>query len=1085
MPDDWVERGLVAEAVKQRQMEQLNFSQGKFDFDGVDPDLGMHLLSLHWNRQHHSFLITYRPAFMRDMACGGPYFSKLLLNAIYFGAAKFSPRLEVRKDPNDVRTAGWKYRERVRELLGGALDRSDITTIQALLVMTNSLFALGDERSAAWLYSGLAFRMLIDMGMHVDLTNTRRFSDEDLEIRRRVFWAAFVVDKIQSLYQGRPVSLKETDSFVPIKFLDTYEELEHWQPFAYSNCASNYPGLPAYSTSTFASLCKLSLIMSDILSCIYTERSFNQNSTELASKLEDFQLLLDQWEASLPNHLQFDLAISQTVTFPPPHVFSLHAMHNSLVILLHRPFVADGHLYNTSRSIAVDSFKKCASAASNISSLLRAYHRAFSVTRAPYLISYATYVAATILTRIAAKRRNDSVAHTDLATCLAVFVENQGTNSAVGKAAIIIRSLMKKLGVVIETDGLDALALTPSPNIPDCSTQAVPHDLTGDSHNQMSYGNGTYADKIVDPVARPQRVANVDKTSHSPGSEWVDIDGIIQSFLCDTTDRGTRQLNAHADGIPSQSPGIPWTAAHQVNSSSLTAADRGVAVGNHDPDHAVSQSQLQGYPREQGWARPSVDLASFEDLLFGGISIPQMTAVDPTIPPHWRPKLSYCMPTPWDGEQVEPRTLNPLTMTIEQVPQTRPLMRHVLPCVLMRAGTSKGIFVHQEDLPARTADWAPHLISALGSRGNDPRQIDGIGGGTSTTSKVAVVRRSQRPDADVDWTFVQVAVGKESIDLTGTCGNMTSGVAPFAVQEGLVKPHPEQTTMDVRIYNTNTDRIVIGTVLLDPSGDYEEDGSFIIPGVNTPGSEVKCKFVKPVGSMTGKLFPSEGLQQQTLCVEPGTLMPCLDAFDVRVTLIDSANPFVLIDTTSIATALLSTISSDTARNALVESIRRAAAVAMGLATDVETAGKVRGTPKAALVYPPNSFTENATSASQPDIRVQAYSMGLPHPSLQLTGAVTVAVALSYPGTIVAELSARGIAMGPPLLPTPEQSPPPDDFAKQEHEAQREVLIEHPKGTIKVEVETTKAGGVASCSVSRTARRLFEGKVRYYVHESDE
>ncbi|KAL4799708.1 PrpF protein-domain-containing protein [Aspergillus venezuelensis] len=1028
-PDDWVERGLIAEAVKQRQMEQLNFSQGKLDFDGVDPDLGIHLLSLHWNRQHHSFLITYRPAFMRDMACGGPY-----------------PRLEVRKDPHDVRTAGWKYRERVRELLGGALDRSDITTIQALLVMTNSLFALGDERSAAWLYSGLAFRMLIDMGMHVDLTNTRRFSDEDLELRRRVFWAAFVVDKIQSLYQGRPVSLKETDALVPIKFLDTYEELEHWQPFAYSNCASNYPGIPAYSTSTFASLCKLSLIMSDILSCIYTKRSFNQNPNELANKLEDFQLRLDQWEVLLPDQLQFHSAISQSVTFPPPHVFSLQAMHNSLVILLHRPFVADGHLYNTSRSIAVDSFKKCASAASNIGSLLRAYHRAFSVTRAPYLIPYATYVAATILTRIAAKRRNDSVAHSDLATCLAVFAENQGTNSAVGKAAIIIRSLMNKFGVVVEGAGLDALALTPY-NVPDCNTQAVPHDLTSDHHNQMGYENGTYPDKTGDTAARPQRVATADKSSHSSGSEWVDIDGIIQSFLSDTTDRGTRQLNSYADGGPSQSPGIPWT-----------AADRGVAGGNHDPAHAVSQPELQAYPREQGWTRPCVDLLS----------------------------RSIC--SNFDSGRVEPSkplTLNPLAMAIGQVPQTRPLKRHVLPCVLMRAETSKGIFLHQGDLPARTADWAPHLISALGSRGNDSRQIDGIGGGTSTTSKVAVIRRSQRPDADVDWTFVQVAVGKESIDLTGTCGNMTSGVAPFAVQEGLVEPQPGQKTMDVRIYNTNTDRIVIETVLLDGSGDYEEDGTFIIPGVNSPGSEVKCKFVKPVGSMTGNLFPSKGLQQQTLRVEPGTLMPGLDPFDVRVTLIDSANPFVLIDSTSIATALLGTISTDTGRHALVESIRRAGAVAMGLATNIQTAGNVRGTPKAALVYPPKSFTEDTTSASQADIRVQAYSMGLPHPSLQLTGAVTVAVALSCPWTIVAELSARDIAMAPPLLPTPEQSPPPDDLAKKEHESWREVLIGHPKGTIKVDVEVDKFGDVASCSVSRTARRLFEGKVKYYVHDSNE
>lgn len=131
---------------------------------------------------------------MRDMSCNGPYFSKLLLNAIYFGASKFSPRREVRKDPDDVRTAGWKFRQRVRELLVGSLDRSDITTIQALLVMTNSLFALGDERSAAWLYAGIAFRMIVDLGMHVepsDLANTLSNDDEDLEIRRRVFWGAF------------------------------------------------------------------------------------------------------------------------------------------------------------------------------------------------------------------------------------------------------------------------------------------------------------------------------------------------------------------------------------------------------------------------------------------------------------------------------------------------------------------------------------------------------------------------------------------------------------------------------------------------------------------------------------------------------------------------------------------------------------------------------------------------------------------------------------------------------------------------------------------------------------------------------
>lgn len=194
MPPDWVKKALVAEAAQQRQLERINFQQGQLDFDGVEPELGMHLLDLHWNRQHHSFLLTYRPAFMRDMACGGPYFSKILLNAIYFGASKFSPRLEVRKDRDQVRTAGWKYRQRVKELLGGALDSSEITTIQALLMMAQSLFALGDERSAAWLYAGIAFRMLIDLGIHADssaLQSTRCLSDEDLEIRRRVFWGAF------------------------------------------------------------------------------------------------------------------------------------------------------------------------------------------------------------------------------------------------------------------------------------------------------------------------------------------------------------------------------------------------------------------------------------------------------------------------------------------------------------------------------------------------------------------------------------------------------------------------------------------------------------------------------------------------------------------------------------------------------------------------------------------------------------------------------------------------------------------------------------------------------------------------------
>ncbi|KAM0342509.1 hypothetical protein ACHAPU_009483 [Fusarium lateritium] len=530
MPDHWVERGLIAEAVKQRQLEDIHYSQGQLDFDGVDPDLGMHLLSLHWNRQHHSFLITYRPAFMRDMACGGPYFSKLLLNAIYFGSSKFSPRLEVRKDVNDVRTAGWKYRERVRELLGGSLDRSDITTIQALLVMTNSLFALGDERSAAWLYAGLAFRMLIDLGLHVDLTNSHLFSDEDLEIRRRVFWGAFeaVVDKIQSLYQGRPVTLKDADAMVPIKFIDTYSELEFWQPFAYSASKNEYPGSPAYSISTFTALCKLSIVMSEVLICIYTVRTSDQSPDELSKVLNRLQRKLREWQTDLPDHLKPEVGNAPGATVPPPHVLSLHAMYNVLVILLHRPFVADGHLYNTFRSISVDSVIKCSAAASSICSLLRAYHRAFSVRRAPYLISYATYVAATIHCRIAAKNGKGSAAYVNLMTCLAVFKENQETNSAVQKAAVIVHRLMSKYGVVVEDLPDDALEAEPASRSRDQQLQQPLPELGFD--NVGNTGNGQQS------TDRSQEVQPVEVGSSavpSPGSDWINIDGIIQSFLRD------------------------------------------------------------------------------------------------------------------------------------------------------------------------------------------------------------------------------------------------------------------------------------------------------------------------------------------------------------------------------------------------------------------------------------------------------------------------------------------------------------------------------------------------------------------------
>ncbi|EGY17659.1 hypothetical protein VD0002_g7898 [Verticillium dahliae] len=187
----------------------------------------------------------------------------------------------------------------------------------------------------------------------------------------------------------------------------------------------------------------------------------------------------------------------------------------------------------------------------------------------------------------------------------------------------------------------------------------------------------------------------------------------------------------------------------------------------------------------------------------------------------------------------------------------------------------------------------------MGSRYNDTRQIDGVGGATSVTSKVAVVAPSSRPGADVNYTFVQVAVGKEAIDMSGNCGNMCSGVGPFAVQEKLVEPQLGARTVDVRIFNTNTSRIIVETVQIDENGELEEHGNCIIPVVRGSGSEIKVAFVDPAGSMTNKLFPS-GVRAEKIVVDD---VAGLSPFSVDVTLIDSANPFVLVDAQTTAPLL--------------------------------------------------------------------------------------------------------------------------------------------------------------------------------------
>lgn len=405
-------------------------------------------------------------------------------------------------------------------------------------------------------------------------------------------------------------------------------------------------------------------------------------------------------------------------------------------------------------------------------------------------------------------------------------------------------------------------------------------------------------------------------------------------------------------------------------------------------------------------------------------------------------------------------------------------VRCSLPAVLMRAGTSKGLFIHRHDLPASESEWAGPLLAAMGSQGCDARQIDGVGGATSTTSKVAVIAPSTRVGIDVDYTFVQVAVGQEVVDFSGNCGNMCSGVGPFALQEGLVRATPGNKTLDVRIFNTNTSRVIVDTVEVDENGSFDEDGDYSIPGVKGTGSEVKVAFVDPAGSMTGTLFPT-GKRSETINVRETDG----NRFSVKATIIDAANPFILVDESSLP-PYLKTGSKDSAGYLKhMESIRRTGAVMMGLATSTDAAAKVRGTPKLAIVSPPRTTGDDKQI---PDIHVQAFSMGKPHPSLQLTGAACLASAVCIEGTVAHRIASDLKNGSSWQVPSPDRTPSPCSESSDDRSSllpeQKTVCIAHSSGSIKVDCLATSSETFAvvdRCIVSRTARRLFEGKVYYY------
>ncbi|MDP1717409.1 MAG: PrpF domain-containing protein [Burkholderiales bacterium] len=372
-----------------------------------------------------------------------------------------------------------------------------------------------------------------------------------------------------------------------------------------------------------------------------------------------------------------------------------------------------------------------------------------------------------------------------------------------------------------------------------------------------------------------------------------------------------------------------------------------------------------------------------------------------------------------------------------------------IPAVFMRGGTSNAVVFHQRDLPADRAQWDEIFLAAVGSPDPYGRQLDGMGGGISSLSKVCVIGPPTRPDADIDYTFGQVLVKEARVDYSANCGNMSSAMGPFAVDEGLLKVSGKEAL--VRIHNTNTKKIIHALFAID-DGQSAVDGDLAIPGVAGTGAPVKLEFREPGGATTGKLLPT-GNVADTLEV-PGMGR-------VRVTMIDAANACVFVSAADIGlTGIEMPEVLDNSPDVLKKlgAIRVAASVAMGITQSPEEAAKKTAVPFVGFVSPAQDaklLTGEALKAGDVDLTARVISNGQPHRALPLTASLCMAVAARLEGSVVY------------------------DAARRADNPEAEIRIAMPSGVLTVAASLRKKDGkwyAEQGAFYRTQRRMFEGHV---------
>ncbi|MBW8824504.1 MAG: 2-methylaconitate cis-trans isomerase PrpF [Xanthomonadales bacterium] len=385
-----------------------------------------------------------------------------------------------------------------------------------------------------------------------------------------------------------------------------------------------------------------------------------------------------------------------------------------------------------------------------------------------------------------------------------------------------------------------------------------------------------------------------------------------------------------------------------------------------------------------------------------------------------------------------------------------------IPATYMRGGTSKGVFFALDDLPeaARVPGAARDalLMRVIGSPDPYGKQIDGMGGATSSTSKTAIVAKSAKPGHDVDYLFGQVGIDKAFVDWSGNCGNLTSAVGPFAIAHGLVDPArvPRDGECKVRIFQANTGKTIIAHVPM-VDGEVQELGDFELDGVTFPAAEIRLEFLDPGADEEGAggaMFPTGNVVDELQVPGIG-----LKDDRVRATLINAGIPTIFVNAADIGytgSELQDAINGDAAALARFETLRAHGALKMGLIKSLDEIATRQHTPKIAFVAPPQDYVNSAgktVKAGDVDVLVRAMSMGKLHHAMMGTAAVAIGTAAAVPGTLVCE-AAGGTPRGV-------------------------VRFGHPSGTLRVGASAERRDGawtVTKAVMSRSARVLMIGQV---------